>query len=326
MRYTISIALASLLSLPAAAQVPRVVTDIPPVGALVAQVMGDLGSPQVLLDKGANAHAFQLRPSQAADLAAAGLVVWIGPEMTPWLDRTLDGLSAAPHLQLLTTPGTNLLDYADADHDHEHADDHADEHADDHAAKAEGDDHADHAAGADDHEAHTGHDPHAWLDPANAGVWLAAIAAELSTLDPANAATYAANAATAQAAMTALDAELATTLAPAKGKPIVLFHDAYGYFAARYGLTIAGTIAVGDASSPGAQHLRDLQSGMTDATICIFPEANHDPKLVATMAEGTTARIGQPLDPEGSALPPGAGLYADMMRAMAATIAACVAG
>ena len=317
MRYTISIALASLLSLPAAAEVPRVITDIPPVGALVAQVMGDLGSPQVLLDKGANAHAFQLRPSQAADLAAAGLVVWVGPDMTPWLDRTLDGLSSAPHLQLLTTPGTMLLDYADSGHD---ADDHADHAAEADHAKADAHDH--------DHKGHDhkGHDPHAWLDPANARVWLAAIATELSTLDPDNASTYAANAATAQAAITTLDAELAATLAPAKGQPIVLFHDAYGYFAAHYGLTIAGTIAMGDAASPGAQHLRDLQSGMTDTPICIFPEANHDPKLVAVMAEGTTARIGQPLDPEGSTLTPGAGLYGDMMRKLASTIAACITG
>ncbi|MDD8023196.1 MAG: zinc ABC transporter substrate-binding protein, partial [Paracoccaceae bacterium] len=54
-----------LLSAPAMAAVPQVVTDIPAVQSLVAQVMGDLGTPAVLLDKGANAHSYQLRPSQA---------------------------------------------------------------------------------------------------------------------------------------------------------------------------------------------------------------------------------------------------------------------
>ena len=53
MRYTISFVTASVLAClvtPAAAEVPRVITDIPPVQALVAQVMGDLGAPVLLLD------------------------------------------------------------------------------------------------------------------------------------------------------------------------------------------------------------------------------------------------------------------------------------
>ena len=50
------------LSSPALADVPQVQTDIPPVAALVAQVMGDLGTPGVLLDKGGDEHDMQLRP------------------------------------------------------------------------------------------------------------------------------------------------------------------------------------------------------------------------------------------------------------------------
>ncbi len=107
---------------------------------------------------------------------------------------------------------------------------------------------------ADDH-AHDGTDPHAWLDPANAQVWLAAIADELSRLDADNAATYAANAKAAIARIAALDAEVAQTLAPAQGKPLIVYHDAYGYFAAHYGLSIFGSVALGDATAPGAARL-----------------------------------------------------------------------
>ena len=93
MRYIISPAIATLaFALPALAEVPKVVTDIHPVHALVAQVMGDLGTPDLLLERGASEHDFQLRPSQAASLADADLVVWIGPELTPWLNRALDGI------------------------------------------------------------------------------------------------------------------------------------------------------------------------------------------------------------------------------------------
>ena len=121
MRYIISSILASAAisaTTPAAAEVPRVVTDLPPVHALVSQVMGDLGEPQLLLEKGANAHSFQMRPSQAAGLQEAGLVVWIGPEMTPWLDRALDGLTGAHQLRLLTAAGTYRQDFAAKPHDH----------------------------------------------------------------------------------------------------------------------------------------------------------------------------------------------------------------
>jgi zinc transport system substrate-binding protein len=104
-----------------------------------------------------------------------------------------------------------------------------------------------------------GVDPHAWLYPDNAKVWLSVIAADLSAADPANAATYAANAEAAALRIDAAVAEAAATLAPAHDKPIVVFHDAYGYFARAFDVEIAGSIALGDAAAPGAQRLRELQ-------------------------------------------------------------------
>ncbi|RGP38326.1 zinc ABC transporter substrate-binding protein [Pseudotabrizicola alkalilacus] len=344
MRYIISLLLASTALpaaiLPAMAEVPRVVTDIPPVHAITAQVMGDLGQPELLLDRGANAHSYQMRPSQAASLADAGLVVWIGPEMTPWMERALDGLSPdVPRLGLLAAEGTHLQEYGDisahdhsdddhAGHDHGHDDhDHAEE------AKAEAhdhdhDDHAGHDHGHDhDGHSHTGVDPHAWLDPANASVWAGAIAAELSRLDPENAATYAANAEAAKAGFAALDAELAATLAPVADKPFVVYHDAYGYFASHYGLTVAGSVALGDASSPGAARLRELSATVAGGgALCLFPEGQHDPALVTQMADGTSARIGAALDPSGSTIEPGPDAYGALMRALATTIASCLNG
>ena len=87
MRYTISFLLASLAATQALAEVPKVLTDFAPVQSLVAQVMGDLGAPATLLPRGNDVHDFQLRPSQAADLAGADLLIWIGPQMTPCLAR-----------------------------------------------------------------------------------------------------------------------------------------------------------------------------------------------------------------------------------------------
>lgn len=301
MRYIISFVLTSLsLALsPAQAQVPDVVTDIPVVNALVAQVMGDLGTPTLLLTKGASEHDFQLRPSQAQALAKAALVVWIGPELTPWLDRAMAGLATARSLPLLAAPETARRPLStDGAHTH---DDHA---PDDHAPDAI--------------------DPHAWLDPANAKVWLHLIAATLSDLDPPNAATYTANAASAAARIDALDTRIAAQLAPVKDRPIVVYHDAYGYFAARYGLQIVGSVALGDASAPGAAKLAALQDAVAAGQVtCLFPEAQHDPALALRLVEGTSLTLGAALDPVGSTLPQGPDAYERVLTNLATAISDC---
>ena len=312
MRYIISLALASL-ALPAWAEVPKVVTDIPPVHALVAQVMGDLGTPDLLLERGASEHDFQLRPSQAAGLADAGLVVWIGPELTPWLDRALEGLGdGAKQLPLLAVPGTVTHAYAEGGA-------HMEAGHDDHGH----DDHAEEEAGHDDHD-HSGNDPHAWLDPANAKLWLGAIAQDLSDLDPDNAATYAANAAAAAAGIDRLDADLNARFAPLKDRPIVVFHDAYGYLADRFGLQIFGSIALGDATAPGAARLAALRDATAQGTVlCVFPEAQHDAALAEQLAEGSGAKLGPALDPNGSTLDPGPDLYAQLLTGLADAMLGC---
>lgn len=313
MRYIITLAFAST---PTFAEVPAVVTDIPPVHALVAEVMGDLGQPVLLLARGADEHDFQLKPSQAASVAESDLVVWIGPELTPWLDSALQNRpTGAAALALLDAKETVTRPYGAA------------EKADDHDAHAEDEGH-DHAAeeGADhDAHAHDGTDPHAWLDPGNGQVWLGLIAAELARLDPENAAVYAANASAASDRIAAMDSRIVALLDPVKGLPLVTFHDAFGYFAGHYGLTLAGSIALGDAASPGAQRLSELRATMeAGEVLCIFPEVQHDPALVSQMAEGTGARIGGALDPVGSSLEPGPGAYAALLEGMAATIATCL--
>ena len=101
----------AVLAFPAMAEVPRVMTDIPPVQALAAQVMAGLGTPGMLLDKGGDEHDLQLRPSQMRALSGAGLVVWVGQELTPGLADAL-AASGVEALALLDQPATRRMDYA----------------------------------------------------------------------------------------------------------------------------------------------------------------------------------------------------------------------
>ncbi len=323
MRPTLPVFVTALAALPALAQaeVPSVVTDIPPVQSLVAQVMGDLGKPEVLLGQNSDPHHYQLRPSQARDLQDADLVFWIGPRLTPWLERALDGVEGkGQSIELLQAPGTNVRSFSAQDpHDHS-----ADLDEDEDHAEAGHEDHAE--AGHDDHaEVDQMTDPHAWLDPDNAKFWLGLIAEDLSKADPEHADTYAANAKSAQARIETLDAKLKAEFAPVADMPFLVYHAAYGYLADHYDLMVLGALSPSDASTPGAAHLVSLrdEASAKDA-VCAFPEANHDPKMVEILVDGTPVTLGKPLDPSGTALTYGPGLYEDLMQGMADTITACL--
>jgi len=289
MRYIISF-LMSILPLGAMAEVPHVITDIPPIFGLTQTVMGDLGTPVLLLAKGADEHDFQLRPSQMRDIAAADLAVWVGPKLTPWLDRALAG-GDIMSLVLMDQAGTHLMDYV-------------------------------HHSGAD----HSIVNPHLWMDPSNAAVWLDKIADALAKLDAEHANIYRTNAKTAKAQIAALDAEISAQLTPLRDRSFVTYHDAYGYFIQAYGLNFAGAVALGDATSAGAAHIQDLQDKIASGVVCVFPEVQHDGDLLLQLLAGTSARAGGALDPVGSTLEANADTYLVLMRGLAKTLGDCLSG
>ena len=294
----------ALLATPTLAEVPTVVTDTPVTASLVQQVMGDLGQPALLLDKGADPHDFQLRPSQARALQDSDLLIWIGPQLTPWLDRAATQIPPQKQLELLTQSPVQRSYAEDAAHDHAAHDDH----------------------GSEDHD-HSGLDPHAWLDPQNGAAWLDAIATRLAEADPDNATAYRANAEAARSALADRDTALAQLLGPAKDKPFVTFHDAYGYFTDHYGLTPAIAVTIGDATAPSAARIREVQDQITAAgATCAFPEAAQPARLIEDLTAGTGLRIGDALSPEGTELDPGAGLYGQLLDQMGQRIAACLTG
>lgn len=107
----------------ATAEVPRVATDIAPVHGLVARVMDGLGEPDLVVQPGSSPHAYSMRPSEARALEQAQAVFWVGPELTPWLNGTLETLASdAEVIELLDATGTTLLEFRDGatfgDHDH----------------------------------------------------------------------------------------------------------------------------------------------------------------------------------------------------------------
>ena len=299
---------------------PIVMTDIAPIQGITAAVMGDLGQPDVLVPQGADAHGYALRPSDAARLNDADVMIWVGAGLTPWLEKSVTTLGgSAAVLELLDTSGWTPRAIAKAD-------DHEDDGHDNHADHDNNDDHDSH----DDHSDHDTHDhgdidPHAWLNPSVAAVWADHIAAALSTADPDNADTYAANARAFGQQLEDLDAKITTALAPYDGTPLIWPHDAYGYFADAFPVASAGSIADASARQPGPAHIAELRDIVAEQSVgCVLTDAEIGPKWATLVRDGSTAGTAA-IDPLGADAPMGADHYTALMTNLATAIATCQA-
>lgn len=339
-RLTLSGALFLLGFTPALAA-PKVAVDIEPLQSIVARVMQGMGEPGLILPPGASPHGYALRPSDARLLEGADLVIWAGPALDPWMADPVASLAGdAEILTLEGTPGIALLPVRAGGPFEQHLHHDTDEATDDHAghdhAEHDGhaghDDHADH----DDHGTHDDHDAHdhaegdtdghIWLDPENATVFAMTVAAALSAQDPENAALYAENAALFDTEMTALTAAINARLAPVRGKPFIVFHDAYQYFEAAFDFPAAGSVSLSEGTAPGAARVAEIRDRVIDeGVVCAFTEPQFAPKLLATVIEGTGVRTGV-LDPVGAeGVSPGPDLYPALMLGLANSLATCLA-
>lgn len=349
MRHIFSAIAVSLAALPAFAQTdaPVVIVDTVPLHSLVARVMVGIGTPKLLLPPGTSPHDFQLRPSDAARLTTATVVIWTGEGLAPWLAEPLATLAPeAVTLEVLETDGWTALPVREdaafvpaEDHEGEANADEAveeqteaegEEHAEDEGAdhaheERDGAEHVD--AAADNHKDHdhSGTDPHAWLDPAVAAVWLTRIASTLATADPGNAALYEANAIEGAAELVALQAELTAILAPVAGRPYIVPHDAYQYFELAFGMPAAGAIALSDAATPGPARIAALRERVVASEVtCILTDPQTSPAWTDVLAEGAGVNTAM-VDPDGTGYAPGPDLYPAMMRDMTRAIAGCLA-
>jgi zinc transport system substrate-binding protein len=310
-----------------------VMASIKPVHSLVASIMQGVGEPALIVEGGASPHTYSLKPSQASALQDADVVFWVGHELEAFLEKPLETLgSKAMAVSLLDADGVTRLPFREGgpfeahvhegEDGHDHGEKSAGAHDHDHgeeAAKKKDDGHA-----HDDH-AHEGFDAHAWLDPRNAAAFVDTISATLSAKDPANAATYAANAAALKQKLSDLETEIDTTLEPVRGKGFVVFHDAYQYFENRFGMSASGSITVSPEAMPGAARLGEIRAKVKElGATCVFSEPQFEPKLVSVVIEGTRARTGV-LDAEGSTEPAGTDQYFFLMRNIAKSLRDCLA-
>lgn len=289
----------------------RVLTSIKPLQLIAAAVQEGAGEPEVLLPPGASPHHYALRPSDMRRVQEVDLLYWIGPDMESFMPRVL-ATREKPSVAVQSLPDMTLRHFGDEHgHDHDHDHDHDSEQADE--------------AGAHDHDHRPGSlDAHLWLLPANARVIAARMAADLSKADPANADRYAANLRAFGERLDALEPRLQAQLKPLAAKPFFVFHEAFDYFEAAYGLKHVGVFSVASEVQPGARHVAAMREQLQRVgPSCVFSEPPLRPRLAETLTAGLPATLAE-LDAMGAAAPLDAKGYEVLLQGLADGFSNCL--
>jgi zinc/manganese transport system substrate-binding protein len=281
----------------------KVIATFSILGDIVANVGGDRVEVTTLVGPDGDAHVFQPAPADAQAVVGAQVIVANGLGFEGWMERLVE---ASGTQATLITAADGVTPIAFGEEEHEHAE-----------AEAHDHDHAEEEAGHEGHD-HGAFDPHAWQSVTNLALYVGNIERGLAAADPAGAETYAANAAAYLAELDALDAEIRAAVAalPEDRRTVVTSHDAFGYFAADYGLTFVAPQGVSTEAEASAQDVAALITQIRDAGIAaVFVENIADRRLLDQIAAETGAAIGGTLYSDAlSAVDGPAANYLAMMR------------
>jgi ABC-type Zn uptake system ZnuABC Zn-binding protein ZnuA len=233
----------------------QVVATVAPIADLVARVGGDRVVVTPLVPAGADSHTYEPRPGDLTTLADADAYLGVGLGLNPAaLALAEDNLEDDRVFRL----GEEHLATDALVHDHVHDDEGGHGHDDEggHSHDEDGG-HSHDSEGAD---TEAGPNPHVWTGLGLAAELLAGIAETLTELDPDGEETYAENAEAARAELEELDGQIREAVAtiPEHQRTLVVYHDAWSYFARDYGLEMVTAVQPSDFSEPSAADVRDL--------------------------------------------------------------------
>ena len=285
-------------------------------GEIAAAVVGDAGEVVTLLPAGSDPHTYQPSARQIGRLVDADFVVENGGGLEAGLT---DALAEARAGGVPVFTAIEHTDLEPLDHAGVHGqDDAGHEHGEEPASDGEGSEAEDQAV-----------DPHVFLDPVRMAEITRALGSEIETaLELTGAGERAEDHA---AALEALDDRVRERLSviPETERKLVTNHDAFGYFADRYGFVVVGTVipSVSTGAEPSARDLEDLVGVIREEGVrAVFVETTAPQRLAQTLAEEVGGDVAvvqlytEALGDAGSE----AGTYVDMMQTNADRIAAAL--
>jgi zinc/manganese transport system substrate-binding protein len=252
----------------------RVVATTTQIADFARAVAGDRADVTQLLQPNTDPHEYEPRPNDVKAVASADVVLVNGDNLDQWADKIVQQSGAdAKVVDLGTTVPVKL-------------------------------------AGERSGPEASRYDPHWWHDPRNAEAAVVAIRDALTRAEPAAQAAYAPNAGAYLRKLRTLDHGIAACLrrVPASQRKLVTDHDAFGYFARRYGITVVGAVIPSQTTQaqPSAGGVARLVGLIRREHVrAVFPESSINPKLARAIAAQTGAvsdltLYGDTLGPRGS--------------------------
>jgi len=247
---------------------PLIAVSTPLLADIVRNVAGDRAEVYSVMPKAADPHTWEAVPEALVRLSESDTFISIGAHLEPFVeaggwrravkDNGIPELVIADHLAMIAVD--KVIDHGDHTHD-----------------LREG-------------------DPHIWLDPQKLIEAIPIIERHLAAIEPDGAATYAGNAAAYTGQVAALDAELVRDLAtiPEHRRKLIVFHDAYTYFAARFGFEVIGIVLRSPEVEVSARELVDLQGVVAESGVrVIFAEPQFNTGVLSVFVDENDVVIGE---------------------------------
>lgn len=247
---------------------PLIAVSTPLLADIVRGVVGGQAEVYSVMPEAADPHTWDAKPEDIVRVTGSDIFISMGAHLEPFVeaggwrravkDNGVPELILADHLELIAVD--KVIDHGDHSHD-----------------LREG-------------------DPHIWLDPRKVIEAIPVIETHLASLDPGGAETYAASAAAYTGEVEALDAELARDLAtiPAERRKLIVFHDAYTYFAARYDFEVIGVVLNNPEAEISAQEVVALQRVIEESGVrVIFAEPQFNPEVLSLFVAENDVVVGE---------------------------------
>ncbi len=279
----------------------KVVATFSILGDMVAKVGGDRIVIKTLVAPEGDAHVYQPTPADAAELAKAQIIFQNGLKFEGWIERLIQS-SGSKGVVIATSKAVKTIKIKDEAGK-------PDSHGHDHGGKQ---------------------DPHAWQNALNAVVYVTNIRDGLCKADATGCAAYTMNAADYSAEIVKLDGEIKARIAavPASQRKVITSHDAFGYFAAAYGVKFLAPRGISTDAEASAKDVAKLIDQIRKEKVsALFVENVSDPRLIEQIARETKVKAGGTLYSDALSKTGGpASTYLDMMRHNLGLIAAAMTG
>lgn len=238
----------------------KVVASFYPLYEFSKNVAGDKAEVSIFIPIGVEPHDWEPSANDILKLKDSSIFVYNGAGMESFIDKLIDSGEYNNVKFVETTRGLNLIQTND-----------------EHQKKPDN---------------HTAYNPHVWLDPILAKHQVMMIKDALINADPDNKKYYEDNANAYSDKLDELNSKIQMELSHCKKDTFMPFHDAYSYFANRYGLKTFPLSGVSPESEATAADLKEFVDFIQKNEIkIIYSEELVDPKLATTLAEGANAQV-----------------------------------